>query len=238
MLRVNQELRRARDLDKGALRAAFILSFAAIAQLGCVVAERRIVDEAAFDDCDELPALTADELAGPPYDLSLQKSARPSEEEPPRFSTLQDVTLSPEASAKLDKIDDAYFKRTGKHLIITSGTRDAALQAKAMYKMIRLGTDIVRLYKDKEAARAIRRAYDDNARKPADVAIQAMYAVIKNQIERGVYISAHLRHGAADVRNRTMSASERRSFVKSVAEAGGATVLEETRPPHYHLDLR
>lgn len=224
-------------MSRAASRAALPALVAALAIAGCVVEERRRVDEAAAD-CDELPALTAEELAGPPYDLSLQKAARPSGEPPPRFSTLPEVTLSPEASAKLDKIDEAYFKRTGKHLVVTSGTRDAALQAKAMYKMLRLGADIIRLYKDKEAAREVRKAYDDNAGKPGDAAILAIYGVIKGQIERGVYISAHLRHGAADVRNRTMSASERRSFMKSVAEAGGATVLEETRPPHYHLDLR
>lgn len=188
-------------------------------------------------DCDELPELTADELRGPPYDVSLQKNTRPPTEPLPRFTTLPDVALTAEAADKLDTIDDAYFKRTGKHIVITSGTRDAARQAKAMYKMIRLGADILRLYKNREAAREIQKAYDDNKKKPADDAILAMYEVLKRQIDRGVFISAHLRAGAADVRSRTMSPSEKKAFVKSVASAGGAKLLEESKPPHFHLQL-
>jgi hypothetical protein len=194
-------------------------------------------DEGAPGDCDDLPPLTPDELSGPPYDLSLQKPARPGAESPPRYTVLDDVTLSPEAASKMDRIDDIYFKKTGKHLVITSGTRDAARQAKAMFKMIRLGADIMRLYRNKDAAREVKQAYDRTAGKPADDRIEAMYDVLKAQIDRGVFISAHLRAGAVDVRNKTMSAADKRAFLKSVAEASGASVLEETKPPHYHLQL-
>lgn len=189
-------------------------------------------------ECDELPSLTPEELAGPPYDFDLQKpkSAREGGDAP-RYTTLPGVTLSTEAAAALDRIDDAYFKKTGQRLVVTSGTRDASMQAKAMFKMIRLGADIIGLYRNKAAAREIKAAYTKASGKPPEAVVVAMYDTIRDQIDRGVYISAHLRAGAVDIRNRTMSPSQKKAFEQSVAEAGGASLLEETKPPHYHLQL-
>jgi hypothetical protein len=147
------------------------------------------------------------------------------------------VRLSGEVAAKVEALDRAFFKKTGAHLVVTSGTRDAIHQAKAMYKMIRLGADILELYKNKDAAGEIKQAYDRAAGKPPEDIVAAMHAVIQAQLDRGVFISAHLRAGAVDIRNRTMSAAERRAFVKAVEELGGVTLLEESRPPHYHLQI-
>ena len=200
---------------------------------------RRRASAAPSFECDELPALTPEELAGPPYDFDLQKPTRAEPGTPPRYTLMPGVDLSPEAAAALERIDDAYHKKTGQRLVVTSGTRDAARQAKAMYKMIRLGADIMGLYRNKAAVREIKAAYTkaSGARKPADAVVMAMYDTIRDQIDRGVYISAHLRAGAVDIRNRTMSSSQKRAFEQSVSEVGGATLLEETKPPHYHLQL-
>jgi hypothetical protein len=137
----------------------------------------------------------------------------------------------------MEQIDRAYFRKTGAHLVVTSGTRDPLRQAQAMYKMLRLGADILELYRNKAAAREVKQAFDANAAKPPEDAIGAIHAVLEAQIDRGVFISAHLRAGAVDIRNRTMSAAERRAFVKAVEEVGSTTLLEETKPPHYHLQL-
>lgn len=189
-------------------------------------------------DCDDLPALTPDELAGPPYDFDLQKTTRADPRAPPpRYTVLAGVTLSPDAAAAIGELDSAYFKKTGEHLVVTSGTRDAARQAKAMYKVIKLGGDIVRLYKNKEAAKELKDAYDRAQGKPAEAVIEAMYATLKEQMRRGVYISSHLKADAVDIRSRTMSPSEKRAFEKSAAELGGVRVLEEAKPPHFHLEL-
>jgi hypothetical protein len=198
---------------------------------------RRRASAAPAFECDELPSLTEEELAGPPYDFDLQKPSRAEPYAPPRFKVLPGVTLSTDAAAALERIDDAYYKKTGQRLVITSGTRDAARQAKAMYKMIRLGADITGLYRNKTAAREIKAAYTRSAGKPAEAVVMAMYDTIRDQIDRGVYISAHLRAGAVDIRNRTMSPSQKKAFEQSVAEVGGASLLEETKPPHYHLQL-
>jgi hypothetical protein len=150
---------------------------------------------------------------------------------------LPDVTLSGEAAAKVEALDRAFYKKTAAHLVVTSGTRGAIHQAKAMYKMIRLGADVLELYKNKGAVREIKQACDRAAGKPPEDVIAAMHAIIQAQLDRGVFVSAHLRAGAVDIRNRTMSQAERRAFVKAVEEVGGVTLLEESRPPHYHLQI-
>ena len=188
-------------------------------------------------ECDDLPALTPEELARRPRGVQLGKAV-PAEPGPPRpYAVLPDVTLSDRAAAKVERLDRAYFQKTGTHLVVTSGTRDPIRQAKAMYKMLRLGADILELYRHKAAAREIKQAYDSSAGKPPEDAIGAIHAVLQAQMDRGVFISAHLRAGAVDIRNKTMSPAERRAFVKSVEELGGAALLEETKPPHYHLQI-
>ncbi|MCC6555833.1 MAG: hypothetical protein IT372_22960 [Polyangiaceae bacterium] len=188
-------------------------------------------------DCDDLPSLTPEELARPPREVALGKSAPADPGPPPPYAVLPDVVLSNRAAAKMAEIDRAFARKTGSHVVITSGTRDSIRQAKAMYKMLRLGADILELYRNRAAALEIKRAYDDAAGKRPEEAIASMDAVIRAQMDRGVFISAHLRAGAVDVRSRNLSASERRAFVKSVEEVGGASLLEESRPPHYHLQI-
>jgi len=191
-------------------------------------------------ECDEeLPQLTPEELARPPFAPPRLERSSPRSGPPQRFSLLPDVTLADAVSDKVEAIDDAYFRRTGKHVTVTSGTRDASRQAKAMYKMLRLGGDVLKLYRNKDAAREIKRAYDAGraAGKAPDDVVSSMYSVLQSQIARGVYISAHLRAGAVDIRSRDMSSAEKRAFVAAVADARGVTLLEESTPPHFHLQV-
>jgi hypothetical protein len=188
-------------------------------------------------DCDDLPALSPEELARPPRELRLERAVPSGPHEVPRYTVLPNVSLSDEAASKLAQINDAFSQKTREHIVITSGTRDPAQQAKAMYKMLELGADILRLYKNKSAAREIQRTYDATHDKPKEEAVVALYEVIKGQIARGIYISAHLRAGAVDVRSRSMSPAERHAFVKAVADVGGVMLLEESKPPHYHLQI-
>jgi hypothetical protein len=217
----------------------FALAVVAIALAACQGDRTDKKAEAAeiAGDCDDLPALTAEELARPPRDLRLERAAQAAPWETRSYAILPDVTLSDDAAAKISRIDAAFSQRTGEHLVITSGKRDAARQAKAMFKMLELGADIIRLYKNKRAAREIQSAYEVARSRPPEVAIAAMHEVIKGQMARGIYISAHLRSGAVDIRNRTMSAAERQAFVKAVIEVGGVLLLSESKPPHYHLQI-
>lgn len=163
--------------------------------------------------------------------------ARP--EDSRRYTLLPGVTLPPVVKEKVTRIADGYHRRTGKPLVITSGARDASEQAEAMYELFRLGADVTSLYRNKSALREIQQVYEDGraAARPAGAVVTAMAEVIRRQVERGVYISAHLRAGAVDVRNRDMSTTEKRALLDAIAEVGGVSALEEAKPPHYHLQV-
>jgi hypothetical protein len=191
-------------------------------------------------DCDDLPELTAeDETLGPLSPPPLEKSFKRADGAPHRFLQLSDVALTGPVADKVDEIDDAYFRRTGKHLTVTSGTRDAVQQAKAMYKMMRLGGDPVRLYRNKEAAHEIKRAYEQGraAKKSPDDVVSDVHSVIQQQIARGIYISAHLRAGAVDVRSRDLNRTEKKHFAKTITDVKEVQMLEEFTPPHFHLQI-
>lgn len=191
-------------------------------------------------DCDDLPDLSADEeTLGPMSPPRLEKSTARADGTPHRFLQLSDVELTGPVADKVDEIDDAYFRRTGKHLTVTSGTRDAAQQARAMYKMMRLGGDPLRLYRNKEAAREIKRAYEQarSAKKSPDDVVSDVYSVIQKQVARGVYISAHLRAGAVDVRSRDLNRAEKKHFAAVLADQKNVQMLEEFTPPHFHLQI-
>jgi hypothetical protein len=156
-----------------------------------------------------------------------------------RYQTLPEVTLSPEVERKIARIAEAYHRRTGKELVLTSGTRDVARQAEAMYELLRLGTDLSKLYRNRAAARELSDTFRaaQAARKGAKQAIAELERVLSAQVARGTYVSAHLRAGAVDVRSRGMSVADKRAFVAGVEEVGGAEVIEEMEPPHFHLEL-
>lgn len=156
-----------------------------------------------------------------------------------RYVLLPGVTLAPAVEEKVAEIAEVYFQRTGKELAVTSGTRDPARQAEAMHDLFQHGADVLGLYRDKAAAREIKRAYDEGvaADLPADARIEAIEQVIRAQMERGVFISAHLREGAVDIRSRDMTPADKRAFLEGVEEVGGVFALEESRPPHYHLQV-
>ncbi len=193
-------------------------------------------------ECDDLPALSAEEEAMRVGNAPLEKRREPEGPVltiPKHYSRLADVDLSEKVEERVGQLADAYFERTGKKLVITSGTRDPARQAKAMYKMLRLGADVLRLYRNKAAVREIKDAYDAGRlshKRPEEI-VESMYEVIRAQVDREVFISAHLRAGAVDVRNRTMSSTDKKAFRACVAELEGVSLLEETKPPHFHLQI-
>jgi hypothetical protein len=156
-----------------------------------------------------------------------------------RYQTLPEVTLSPEVERKIARIAEAYHRRTGKELVLTSGTRDVARQAEAMYELLRLGTDLSKLYRNRAAARELTDVFRaaHGARKGPKQVIAELERVLSAQVSRGTYVSAHLRAGAVDVRSRGMSVADKRAFVAGVEEVGGAEVIEELEPPHFHLEL-
>lgn len=147
------------------------------------------------------------------------------------------VRLGRQMRPPLNRIAQSFARRTGRRIHITSGTRTPREQADAMYEKIRRGIRLTRLYRNYDAASEIQNAYRRNRRRGRRPTVRAMAAVIRAQIGRGVYISRHLRASAADVRSRNLSRRERHIFREVVRDEGGVSLLQEGRPPHFHLQL-
>lgn len=155
-----------------------------------------------------------------------------------RFEALEDVALSGKVEDKLNTMGERFRKRTGKTFVVTSGTRDPDTQAHLIYVKLQVGEDLLKLYKDRVAVLELKRIYDTGRaeRRSRGQIVGQLAAAIRAQIKRGIFISAHLKAGAADVRSSTMSEAEKRVFVEIARDAGLAVMLEAT-PPHFHLQL-
>jgi hypothetical protein len=153
------------------------------------------------------------------------------------YTTESGVTLEGSAKTGIGKIADEFFKAQNVKIHITSGTRSAASQAKAMYQKFKSGGKTSE-YANKKAAEAIKKPYDDGlaaGEKEADI-IKKMTGVIEGQIKTNVYISKHLVKGAVDVRSRDMDKKQKDSF-KQIAAKHAKKVILETTPPHWHLQF-
>jgi hypothetical protein len=178
-----------------------------------------------LDPCDSpAPAANAPEPAP-------QKRAR--------FEVLPDVDLSQKVEDKLVEIARGFQKRTGKTFVVTSGTRGPEDQAAIIHDKLARGEDLNKLYRDKAAVLELRKLFDaaKTAKRSREASIALLAGAIRAQMKRGVFISAHLRAGAADVRSSSMEESERRVFLEVAKDAGGISVMHESSPPHFHLQL-
>lgn len=199
--------------------------------LGCDVLERAPLRPPAPESCDP-----ADAYLNEDRDPALAKNTLPPGA---HYSILPGVSLSHPVASRLTQIDDAFHRRSSKHILVVSGTRDPARQARAMIRVIELGGSLIKLYEDREAASEIQRAYDRAraSKKKHEEVVSAVQSTLQAQIQRGVYISAHLRAGAVDVRNTIMTEADKKAFRAAVREVGGVSLLEEHRPPHFHLEI-
>lgn len=156
------------------------------------------------------------------------------------LEVLPDVTLPVRVEEKLRGLADRYQRKTGKSLVITSGTRDAQSQAEVIYDKLELKDDVVKLYKNKPAVLELKRAYELGraARRDRAAIISTLADLIKQQVKRGIFISAHLKANAADVRSTNMNQADRLRFVEEAQALGGLAVMFETTPPHFHLQLQ
>lgn len=168
--------------------------------------------------------------------LSLALAA-PGHAEDRYFTTEEGVRLGDEVEATLERIGREYHRRTGRRLHVTSGTRTPREQAEAMYEKLQLGEQLTRTYRDYAAASEIESAYRSHRRHGRAACVRAIARVIRGQLRRGCYISRHLHASAVDVRSRDMSPRQQRVFREVVAGVEGVELLQEGRPPHFHLQL-
>jgi hypothetical protein len=146
------------------------------------------------------------------------------------------VVLTPALERVADEIADAFFAQTRKNIVVTDGVRTAAQQAAQVFAKIRAND--LSIYLNQTAAQEIKRAHDVavKAGKTRAEVLKAMTAVIEGQIERKEFISKHLTRKAFDVRSNDMTAAHKRIF-KQVVQDIGVPMLDEAKPPHFHIQL-
>lgn len=153
----------------------------------------------------------------------------------------RDLRLTDIARERLERIAARYHKATGRRLVVTGGTRTPQRQAELMLEKLAHREDIVALYENKQAATEVKNAYTDGKARGLRKKglIRAIAEVIEGQIARGVYVSKHLKSGAADVRSRDMTPPREEAFRAAVKEEPGVVLLDERQSaePHLHLSL-
>lgn len=153
------------------------------------------------------------------------------------YATKDGVDLPPEVEEKVEEIADAYNEKTdGETITVTSGTREPAEQAEAMFKNRHYhNEDFTKVYKDWDSAKEIQDAYDEAiGKKSHQEVIDDMTEVIKKQVDDGTYISEHLKDGAVDIKSLDMTADQKEKF-KEAAEEAGASYIHHKH--HWHLEL-
>jgi len=156
---------------------------------------------------------------------------------PEHYQLLDKVILSPENEAKVKRLADAFHAATQRDIVVTSGLRSARSQAVAMYDKLAGGDDLA-IYRQQGAAQAIRQCYTDGRQQhqSRDSIVAVMEAEIEQQISLGIYLSAHLRNGAVDIRSRDMTDSEKQAFMAIAGQMAESVILESI-PPHFHVQL-
>lgn len=147
------------------------------------------------------------------------------------------VILNPTLEKKAGEIADAFFNLVKKDIVLTDGIRTALAQAVQVHAKI-LAHDLT-IYINQKAAQEIKIAYDlaVSAGKPKAEVLKAMANVIENQMKNKVFISKHLTGKAFDVRSKDMTATQKKVFKQVVQSIGGMTMIEEGKPPHFHIQL-
>lgn len=146
------------------------------------------------------------------------------------------VVLTTAIEKKADEVADAFFAQTKKNIVVTDGVRTPAEQALQVFNKIRAND--LSIYLNQKAAQEIKRAHDVavNAGKSRAEVLKAMTLVIEGQVRGRVFISRHLTKQAFDVRSRDMTAGQKRIF-KQVVQDIGVSMIEEGKPPHFHIQL-
>ena len=150
------------------------------------------------------------------------------------------VSLTTDVERKVAVLAETQVKLGGNRLTITSGTRTPTTQAEAMLTKIKLGDPIMKLYRDKKAASDVLHSYRVARHQNAseEQTVNAMAYAIELQMDAGVYISNHLKAGAVDVRSKDMTSADKSDFMAAIQDTPGLRLgSEESKPPHFHVDV-
>ena len=187
------------------------------------------------------PAVFAAENDPDPRVSGAARGLRPKMEQLRQYDVAADAVLPLQIEAVVHRLAAAYYEQTRMRLVVTSGARTPETQADAMLTKLRLGENLLGLYTNQAAAREITDAYIAGVKAGHDgpTIRAAIAAAIKAQVAAGVYISRHLNEGAVDLRTRDLEPAAKDVLREIIAASPDVRLpaLEETRPPHYHVEL-
>ncbi len=149
------------------------------------------------------------------------------------------VHLSPCVAEEIGKLARAFHKKTRRGLIITDGDRSIRDQAVQLARKLRDRENIIRLYRERDLAREVRKAWRAlSAKQRRKKGVATIEKVLERQVARGRFISQHMIKGAVDLRTLAFRARDLRILRRLIAEHG-IRLLDETRSrrPHYHLNV-
>ncbi len=131
-----------------------------------------------------------------------------------------------------------YHAKTKRTLEVTSGYRSPSRQAAAMYGKLVAGGSLA-IYKNQALVAPLMKAYREGRKKrwQRERIIAAMASVLADQVERGHYLSRHMRGRAFDLRSSGMTGRQREALRAAIAEVGGMRVIYESKPPHFHVEI-
>jgi hypothetical protein len=134
------------------------------------------------------------------------------------------VVLTPRLRNYLDELSS----RLPFDIVVTSGVRTPERQAKAMFKKIELGDDLIALYRDDAFAQSVIDAYPN---------LQQGSAAVQAYIDRGGGSTMHLSGNAVDIRTRDKTQTEIDTIMATVRSMGDRALYEPI-PPHIDISLR
>lgn len=149
--------------------------------------------------------------------------------------------LRESAYTRLHAIAEHYREATGKKLVVTGGGRKPGLQATLMYDMMADGKNLLHLYVQVALVRPLIKTFEEGKEKRwgRRRTVNAMTGIIEEQVKKGLYVSRHLAHTAADVRSRGLSDEHVEALKEAVSAVKGARLVDERNgnAPHFHLSL-
>ncbi|WP_408891624.1 hypothetical protein ACJ2CR_19370 [Myxococcus faecalis] len=145
--------------------------------------------------------------------------------------------------ARVEWVASAFLALTGKRIVLSSGVRTVKRTAELFiekYDSPQGGVEYLhRLYGNDAAITEITDSIEQARVEGAspETVTDRVAKVIHAQIARGVYVSRHLVEGAVDVSYLNLHPAEVRLLKTLAQQVPGALAIDETVPPHLHLQF-
>lgn len=176
---------------------------------------------------DGITTLSTDKFSKP-APVNASYTAQPGE----HYDVRSGIQVTSKVEDRMNELANKVYDQTTREITYSSGYRGPARQAKAMYdNVVAKGLTDFDKYKQKDLAQEVKDAYLANVGNK-DAAIAAMTDAIQAQVDRGQYISSHLRSNAVDISG--IDKDYYGTIRDIVTEMGGTTLNEGD---HLHVQF-